>query len=61
MKLTNDRNNKLNFFADPVLIKMAYFDDFVNYIEKVYDLDYRGKIRAARDAYVCSKKLMLPP
>ena len=40
MNLTNERNKKLNFFADPILIKincnrklslnkMAYFDDLV--------------------------------
>ena len=70
MKLTNERNNKLKFFPDPILIKincnqklslkkMTYFDDLVINFDKVYDINYRGKIRFAIDAYVCSSKIML--
>ena len=71
MNLTNQRNKKLNFFADPILTKinfnrkpslnkMIYFDDLVIHFDKVYDINYRGKIRFVTDAYVCSSKIMLP-
>ena len=53
--LANERNKKLNFFADSILIKinchqklslnkMTYFDDLVIHFvhfDKVYDIDYR--------------------
>ena len=56
MNLTNERNKRLNFFADPILIKtncsrklslnkMTYFDYLVIHFNKVYNIDYRGKIR----------------
>ena len=71
MNLTNERNKRLNIFADPILIrincnrrlsisKMAYFDDVIIHFGRAYDIDYRGKIRFVVDAYVCSSKIMLP-
>ena len=42
---------------------MTDIDDLVTHFDKVdqvYDIDYRGKIRFAIDAYVCSSKFMLP-
>ena len=39
---------------------MTYFDDPVIHIDKVYDIDFRGKRRFVIDAYVCSSKVMLP-
>ena len=56
MNLTNERNKRLNFFADAILIKincsrnlslnkMTYFDYLVIHFNKVYNIDYRGKIR----------------
>ena len=50
MSLTNDGNRKLNFFADPILIKincnqrlsmnkMTYFDDLIIHFDRVYDID----------------------
>ena len=59
MNLTNERNKKMNFFADTILI-MTYFDDLVVHFGKVYDIYYREKIRFVIDAYVCSSKIMLP-
>ena len=71
MNLTNERNKRLKFFDDPILIrvnsnqrlsinKMTYFDDLVIHFDRVYDIDYRGKISFVVDAYVCSSKIMLP-
>ena len=71
MNLTNERNKRLKFFDDPILIrvnsnqrlsinKMTYFDDLVIHFDRVYDIAYRGKIRFVVDAYVCSSKIMLP-
>ena len=71
MNLTNERNKKLNFFRDPILInincnrklslnKMTYFDDLIIHFDKVFDIDYKGKIRSVVDAYVCSSKILLP-
>ena len=48
MNFPNKRNNKLNFFADPILIKincnqklslnkMTYFDGLVIHFDKIYD------------------------
>ena len=70
MSLSNERNKKLNFFTDPILIKvnrslklsvnkMTYFVDLVIHFDKVYDIGYRGKTRFVMDAYVCSTKTML--
>ena len=50
INLTNERNNKLKFFTDPILIKincnrklslnkMTYFDDLVIHFGKAYDTD----------------------
>ena len=50
MSLTNDRNRKLNFFADPILIKincnqrlsmnkMTYCDDLIIHFDRVCDID----------------------
>ena len=39
---------------------MTYFNDLAIHFDKVYDIDYRGKIRFIIDAYVCSSKIMLP-
>ena len=58
--ITNKRNKKLNFFADPVLIKinckqrlsqngMPFFDDLVIQCHNVYNIDYRGKTRFVID------------
>ena len=71
MNLTNERNKRLKFFDDPILIrvnsnqrlsinKMTYFDDLVIHFDRVYDIAYRGKIRFVVDAYFCSSKMMLP-
>ena len=71
MNLTNKRNKRLNFFDDPIPIrincnrrlsinKMNYFDDLIIHFDRVYDIDFRGKIRFVVDAYVCSSKMMLP-
>ena len=71
MNLTNERNKRLKFFDDPILIrvnsnqrlsinKMTYFDDLVIHFDRVYDIGYRGKIRFVVDAYFCSSKMMLP-
>ena len=71
MNLANERNKKLNVFSDPILIKlecnqklsqnkMTYFDDLVIHFGKVFDIDYRGKIRFDVDTYVCRSKIMLP-
>ena len=71
MNLTNERIKRLKFFADPILVrvnsnqrlsinKMTYFDDLVIHFDRVYDIDYWGKIRFVVDAYVCSSKMMLP-
>ena len=49
MNLTSKRNKKLNFFADPILIKIncyrklslnkkTYFDDLIIHIDKIYDI-----------------------
>ena len=54
MNLTNERNKKVNFFIDPILIKiicdqklslnkMAYFDDLIFHFDKVFDIEYRRK------------------
>ena len=70
MNLTNERNKRLKFFDDPILIrvnsnqrlsinKMTYFDDLVIHFDRVYDIGYRGKIRFVVDAYFCSSKMML--
>ena len=50
MSFTNDRNRKLNFFADPILIKincnqrlsmnkMTYCDDLIIHFDRVCDID----------------------
>ena len=45
MNLPKERNRKLNFFADPILVKINcnHFNDLVIHFDKVYDIDYRGK------------------
>ena len=54
MNLANERNKKLNFFYDPILVKlncnrnlslnkMTYFDDLVTHYHKINNIDYRGK------------------
>ena len=54
MNLTNERNKKLNFFTDPILIKincnqklslnkMTYFNVLVFHFDKVYDIDSGGE------------------
>ena len=70
MNLTNKRNKRLMFFADPILIrrncnqrlsinKMTYFDNLIIHFDRVYDIDFMGEIRFAIDAYVCCSKIML--
>ena len=60
MNLANERNKKLNFFADLILIKvncnrklslnkMFYFHDLVIHFDKIYDIDYRG----GKNCYRC--------
>ena len=39
---------------------MTYFDDLIIHFDKVFDIDYKGKIRSVVDAYVCSSKILLP-
>ena len=71
MKLTNKRNKKLKYFANPILTqincnrkllltKMNYIDNLVVLFDKVYDIDYREKTRVLISTYVCSRKIMLP-
>ena len=45
MNLAKERNRKLNFFADPILVKINcnHFNDLVIHFDKVYDIDFRGK------------------
>ena len=54
MNLANERNEKLNLFVDPILVKincnqkltlnkMTYFDDLVIHFDNIYDIDYRCK------------------
>ena len=70
-ELTNEKNKKLNFFADPVLVtincdlrlpldKITYFDDIVIRFIRVDKIVYREKTRYFVDAYVCKSKTMLP-
>ena len=70
-ELTNEKNKKLNFFADPVLVtincdlrlpldKITYFDDIVIRFIRVDKIVYREKARYFVDAYVCKSKTMLP-
>ena len=71
MKLTNKRNKKLKYFANPILTqincnrkllltKMNYIDNLVVLFDKVYDIDYQEKTRVLISTYVCSRKIMLP-
>ena len=71
MNLTDEKNKKLNFFADPVLVsincdlrlpldKVAYFDDIIIRFNCADKIVYREKSRYFADAYVCQSKIMLP-
>ena len=71
MNLTSERNKRLNFYADPILIKincnqrlqlnkMTYFDDLIIHFDRVYDINYGEKIRFVIDANVCSSYIILP-
>ena len=71
INLTNERNKRLNLFADLILFrincnrklllnKMLYFDDLIIHFDKIYDIDYRRKRRLVVDAYAYSSKIMLP-
>ena len=39
---------------------MTYFDDLLIHFDKVYDINFKEKIRFAKDVYVCSSKIKLP-
>ena len=71
MNLTNEKNKKLAFFADPILAsincdlrlpldKITYFEDIVMRFICVDKIVYRRKTCYFVDAYVCKSKIMLP-
>ena len=71
INLTNERNKRLNLFADLILLKincnrklslnkMLYFDDLIIHFDKIYNIDYKEKRRLVGDAYAYSSKIMLP-
>ena len=70
MNVTNEKNKKMNFFADPILVsincdlslpldKITYFDDIIrfNCMNKTV---YRVKTRYFVDENICHGKIMLP-
>ena len=70
MNLTNEKNKKLIFFFDSILInincehklplnKITYFGDIIRF-DSVDKVDYRGKTHYFVNAYVCKSKIMLP-
>ena len=70
MNLTNEKNKKINFFVDSILInincehklplnKITYFDDIIRF-DRVDKVDYRRKTHYFVNAYVCKSKIMLP-
>ena len=60
INLTNERNNKLKFFTDPILIKINCNRKLSLNKMTYFMTQIRGKIRLVIDAYVCSSKIMLP-
>ena len=67
--LTNEKNKKFNFFADPILVsincdlrlpldRITYFEDIVILFNCVEKIVYREKTRNFVDAYVCKCKIM---
>ena len=71
MNLTNEKNKKWNFFADPILVsincdlrllldKITYFYDIIIWFNCVDEIACREKICYFVDAYVCKSKIMLP-
>ena len=68
MNLTNEKNKKLNFFADPILVsincdlrlpldKITYFDDIIIGFNCVGKIVYREKTHHFVDAYICKSKI----
>ena len=71
MNLTNEKNKKLNFFADPIIVsinsdlrlpldKITYFEDVVIRFDSIDKIVYRGKTHHFVDVYTCRGKIMLP-
>ena len=71
MNLTNEKNKKLNLFADPILVsincnlrlpldKITYFDDIIIRFNCIDKTVYGRKTRYFVHAYVCESKIMLP-
>ena len=71
MNLTNEKNKKLNLFADPILVsincdlrllldKITYFEDIVIRFNCVDKIVYREKTCYFVDAYVCKSKMIFP-
>ena len=71
MDLTNEKNKKLNFFANPILFyincdmrlpldKITYFDDIIIRLNCVDKNVYREKTRYFVNVHVCRSRIMLP-
>ena len=71
MNLTNEKNKKLNVFADLILVsinsdlrvpldKITYFEDIIIRFNGVDKIVYRKKTCYFVDVYVCKGKIMLP-
>ena len=39
---------------------MTNFDDLIIHFDKIYDTDYKEKVKFVIDAYVCRSKTLLP-
>ena len=70
MNLTNEKNGKLNFFDNSILVSIScdlrlpldginYFDDIEIWFNCVDKIVYREKTRYFVDAYVSESKIML--
>ena len=70
MSLTNEKNKKLSFCIDSILInifcdhklllnRITYFDDVILRLDNVKNVDYRGKICYHVNAYICQGNIML--
>ena len=71
INLTNEKNKKLKFFADPILVsincnlrlrldKITYFNDIIIWFNCIDKIEYSRKTCYFVDAYVCESKIMLP-
>ena len=71
MDLINEKNKKLNFLVDAILInincdrnlqlnQITYFDDIIIRFHSVEKVAYRGKTHYFVNAYVSKSKIMLP-